>query len=439
MKISNLCFLFFAILAISLSSCRDDDDGGDPMTGTLMLTSLDATGVSFEDGSAIESDLNGAVSAEDVSLNPAITATFNKEVDASTANTSNITLTDANGNEVPLDVSASGSTVTINPTAELSRGTLHTLSIGGGLTAMDGGTFTAATRSFTTEGRAPVVVPNAGNQIAYWTFNGLADDETGDYPADNVVAVTYGEDRFGQANSAADFDGDESIIEVLNGSRLLADDDLTIAFWMKTNSEDHVNENGDPASHFVFGLGAFFGLQFEVGSNYDFCKFAQSYIVNDTLSVSEDAFFNGNGEDANNGGWQGWDFVADLSGRGGVEAFLKDRWVHVVASYDASEKTHRIYFDGELMKSHDFNLWPDGAPKRDIQGVTYRGMPTDVEDIFAIGFVKSIDSPLWADTPWGDYAKPTANHFKGQLDDLRVFDTAYSQSDVTDLYNAEAP
>ena len=275
--------------------------------------------------------------------------------------------------------------------------------------------------------------------IAYWSFDGDPDDKTGNYTTDNAVAITYGEDRFGQGNSTASFDGDESIIEVLNGDQLMDSDDITISFWVKTNSDGHVNANGDPANYFVFGLGAFFGFQFEIPADWNSCKLAMSYVLENGDKESEDLWFNGSGEDNMNGGWQGWDFVADLTGTGGVPSLLQDKWAHVICTYNATEKQGRMYINGELMKSQDFDLWPDGAPKKTVTGVSYRGMEIDVEPILAFGFIKSIDSPMWADTDWGDYFKPTANHFKGDLDDVRIFKTFYSPDDARDLYDSEKP
>jgi Bacterial Ig-like domain len=422
------------VVALATSSCnKDDDSGADAPT----ITTIQAVGTSFEDGSDRTSDLNGASAAIDVTLDAVIFVTLSKPVDATTVTASSVTLSSAAGNTAAAVV-ATGSEITITPSADLERGTLYTLTLTG-VASTDGGVLATTTRTFTTEGRAPVVVPNAASMIAYWNFDGVTDDATGNYNPDNVVDVTFGADRFGQGSSTAVFDGDASIVEVPGADQLMSHNDFTLAFWMKTNSVGHVNENGDPASHFVMGLGAFFGFQFEVASDYAWCKLAASYKAADGTTHSEDLWFNGSGEDANNGGWQGWDYVADLTGSGGVAAVIKDKWVHVVCTYDATTKKGTMYLNGDLMKSQDFNLWPDGDVKQTITGVTYRGVASDVEPILALGFIKSIDSPMWAAEPWGGYSFPTANHFKGELDDVRVFSAPYSAADAEALYDAEKP
>jgi hypothetical protein len=98
-----------------------------------------------------------------------------------------------------------------------------------------------------------------------------------------------------------------------------------------------------------------------------------------------------------------------------------------------------MYINGELMKSQDFDLWPDGDAKRNVKGVAYRGVAPEVENILAFGFIKSIDSQLWATEPWGGYAFPGANHFKGDLDDVRFFNAPFSAADAKALYDAEKP
>ncbi|MFT6020277.1 MAG: hypothetical protein ACI8WW_001052 [Oceanospirillaceae bacterium] len=433
MKNLKLFFLMLITASFCLASCGDDDSTG---SGDVLVTAINASGTSFEDGSAVEKDLNGAASAVDVPLDAVFKIDFDKEITAESANDINVTITPSGGNAVSATVTSSGMTVTLTPTDDLQRGTLHTLNVSN-VTTTDGAVLSSINRTFTTEGRAPVVVPNIDNQIAYWSFDGTADDATGDYPAANVVAITYEEDRFGQGGSVAAFDGNESIIEIADADRLIAGNSFTTSIWMKTDDTDHVNENGDPAGFFVFGLGAFLGFQLEIPSDQGFVKFANSYVLDSGDAVAEDMFYNG--EPLMAGDWQGWEFQKGIGGADGVRDLVANKWAHIIFSYDAAEKRGTLYINGELVKAQDFDLWPDGDPKRTTAGVTYQGTEPDVEDVLAFGFVKSINSEMWADTPWGDYAKPTANHFKGQLDDVRFFDAAFSTDDATSLYNAEKP
>jgi hypothetical protein len=91
------------------------------------------------------------------------------------------------------------------------------------------------------------------------------------------------------------------------------------------------------------------------------------------------------------------------------------------------------------MKSFDFDLWPDGDPKQTVVGLKYGGSEPDVVNKLAFGFIQSRDGTLWSTEPWGNYDLPTANHFKGQLDDVRIFHKAITAEEVSLMYESEKP
>ena len=122
-------------------------------------------------------DLNAAAAPTDVPTNPVITATFTTEVDPATATTGNITLTEDYDDVVmPLTISVSGKVVTITPTPNLANGALYKLDITSGLKATNGEVLTPINRSFTTTGS---FLP--AGALAYWKFDGNANDQTGVY------------------------------------------------------------------------------------------------------------------------------------------------------------------------------------------------------------------------------------------------------------------
>lgn len=426
-KIQLLYILLMAGLLIT--SCKKDPE-------FIMVGTIKADGTSFASNGAVSSDLNGATTAKDVALNSKITITFDKAVDGASVNTSTVKISEGT-TDLAATVATAGSSITVTPTAIFKRGTLHTLTISG-VKAVDGGMFTTVSRTFTTEGKAPVIVPNVANQIAYFSFDGLTTDVTNTYVTRPGVAITYGTDRFNQKNSTATFDGDKSIIEVVGADKMMKNQSLTLSFWVKTNSTGHVDAGGNPASHFVMGLAAFKGFQFEIPSDYGSCKLAMSYELADGKFTAEDLFFNGDGQNKDNGGWRGWDFAADL-GKGGFATLVKDKWVHVVCTYNAPTRKGMMFLNGELMKSQDFNLWPDGDAKKTVKGVAFAADAAEFENILAFGFIKSIKSPLWETEPWGSYALPTSNHFKGDLDDIRIFKVGFTPAEAKALYTAEKP
>lgn len=380
-------------------------------------------------------DLNGATSPNNVPVNPVIVATFNTEVDPATVTVGNVSLIqDYDDAVMEVTVTADGKTITITPVNNLSGGALFQLTLKAGLKSTGGLALTEVSRTFTTVG---TFVP--AGVIAHWTFENSPNDVVGDYDptADEVVAITYTDSRNAAAGKAATFDGDVSIIEIPNGDVLMNTANFTLSFWMKTNSTGHVNADGNPAGYFVIGLSAFYGFQFELNDAFNSCKLAARYELADGTTSSEDLWFNGEGQTRDNGGWQGWDFCKDLRNSGGLDGIMKDKWVHVVCVYNAAERSGVMYLNGEKMKSQDFDLWPDGDAKRGVVGLKYGGTEPEVFPELAFGFIQARDGSLWDSEPWGGYDFPTSNHFKGQLDDIRIFHKALTATEIQLMYDSE--
>ena len=143
MKNWKYFILFLATSVLCITACKKEDSG----PANLTVSTIIAKGTSFQDGSTVEKDLNGASSATDVALNSIITITFDRNVDGGSVNGTTVKLTSAAGT-ISATVTSSGATVTLTPDADLERGSMHTLQLSG-LKATDGGTFTATSRSFT--------------------------------------------------------------------------------------------------------------------------------------------------------------------------------------------------------------------------------------------------------------------------------------------------
>ena len=241
-KILILSILMMMTAVVVIDSCKKSNPT--PLDlGTLMVGTI---------------DLNAATAPTNVPVKPAITATFTTDVDATTATASNITLTeDYDAVSIPLTISVSGKVVTITPTANLANGALYKLAITTGLKASNGETLTAINRSFTTVGSfLPAGV------VAYWNFDGNANDQTGVYnaAASGVTAITYVTGRNAASGQAASFNGTTSLIEIPNGDVLENSSDFSLSFWMKDDTTAKRDQ-------FVLGLAGWFGFQFEYNSN----------------------------------------------------------------------------------------------------------------------------------------------------------------------------
>lgn len=409
------------MFTFSLNSCKKDSSPTPLNLSTLVAGSI---------------DLNGATSPTNVPTNPTITATFSTEVDQTTATNTNITLTeDYDTKVIPLTITVSGKVVTIAPTSALASGALYKLAITSGLKATNGLTLTNLNRSFTTAGFfAPT------GQVAYWNFEGNANDQIGSYSpasAANVIAVTYSAGRSTLAGQAATFDGATSLIEIPNGDQLMLTNDFSLSFWVKEDSTNRTDQ-------FVMGLAGWYGFQFEINNNGNNklgeCKLAAQYSLSDGTTASQDLWFNGGATNTtkDNGGWQGWTYCKDLTSNNGtgVNGLLAEKWAQIICTYNSTTKVGTLYINGTEMKAQDFNLYGTTHPLYNATGLKYAGNTGN--NNFVFGFIQDKNSPTITDS-WADYTVTTNNHFKGQLDDVRIFHKALTDTEIQLMYNSEKP
>lgn len=418
---TTIRILMIAILAGStlLTACKKDSGPKDLNVRSIMAGSI---------------DLNGAVSPTNVPVNPTIVVEFNTRINATTANANTVRLiADYNSTPVTLNIAVDGARMTLTTASALGGGTLYRLEITEGLMSNENRPLASLSRTFTTVG---TFLP--AGVIARWTFEDSANDVAGSYnpAAGGVVDITYTASKNTRLGKAATFNGTSSIIEIPNGDQLINTSNFTIAFWMKTVSANHLDANNNPKGHFVIGLAAFRGIQFEVFSNYEGAKFAVSYVNAANQIMAEDMWFPSNATDATNGGWQGWDYARSLTPVQ-MQAKLKDNWVHVVYTYNGATRAGTLYYDGEKMKSFSFNLWPEGDAKRTITGMKYGGQAPAFVNELAFGFIHSRAGTEWDNEPWGGYDFPTSNHFRGQLDDIKIYHKVLTPTEIQLMYNSE--
>jgi hypothetical protein len=371
-------------------------------------------------------DLNGAVAPTGVATNASITVTFNTTINPTTATAANVTLTqDYDNANIPLNISASGTTLTITPQAELGGGILYRLELKAGLLNDDNQPLANTSRTFTTAG---TFMP--AGAIAHFPFDGNANDAAGNFSPtpSGIVGITY---VARGSRQAASFNGTTSIIEIPNGDQLINTNNFTLSFWVRASS-DVPNNRG----HFVMGLGAFFGLQFEIFGGYDGAKFAIQHAFANGQSGAEDMWFPAGATDASNGGWMGWEYARSLTPEQ-MQALLKDNWLHVTLVHDGAARKTTLYYNGERMKTTNFNLWPEGDIKRTVTGLKWGGNPPDVVNEFAFGFVQSRAGTMWANEPWGGYNFPDANHFKGLLDEVKFYHKVLTETEIRLMYESE--
>ncbi len=385
----------------------------------------DPTALTLQTLVAADIDMNGAIAPTTVPANPTIVASFSTDVDAATANNSSITMTrDYDKAAVALTITVAGSKITIVPVEALASGALFKMNFAATIKSSDGEALTALERTFTTTGTfAP------SGQIAWWNFEGNAKDQVGTFNGTSL-SVNYNASHSTAAGKAATFNGTTSIIEIPNGD-LLMNPDFTLSFWVKAVTQDK--------GHFVIGLGAYYGFQFEIANNFVNCKLAggYSYQGGGDTAIFEDNLWNGDGKNKDNGGWQGWTLNKDMTGSGGISSLLQDKWAHVVCTFNSATKVATMYMNGEAVKAQDYNLWPATSKFVKATGMLYGGKAPDVVNELAFGFIQSRAGTMWDTEPWGGYALPGANHFKGQLDDVRIFNKCITAAEVDLMYKSE--
>lgn len=406
------------LLEAVLSGCKKDPSG-------FVLESILAGTVVLHDSTRLAT----------VPVDPVFVATFSHDVDVTTADSANISLIqDYDKTAIALEVAASGKTITITPNEVLVSGAIYKLTLQTGLRSTGGLVLTEVSRSFITLG---TFVPKGA--LAYWNFEDNANDQVGTFhpAASGIVDITYSSSRNAAAGKAADFNGTTSIIEVPNGDVLMNSPNFTLSFWLKTNSAGHLNQEQKPAGYFVMGLAAFFGFEFEISADFSWCNLAASYDITEGKAAFNDLLFPGDGLMKDNGGWQGDEFCKNLAGSGGVASLIKDKWAQIACTYEASTKRGTMYVNGEKVKVFNFNLWPEGNERRRVTGLKYSGISPETVNELAFGFIQSRAGILLDNDPKYGYDFPTSNHFKGQLDDIRIFHKALTDAEIKLMHDSE--
>jgi hypothetical protein len=417
LKLWSLMLLAGSIM--TFSGCNDDDDG----PAAIEIVSATATGTDLATGNQVTEDLNAATASTNVPPDAVITVSFTREVDATTVTATSITLNNGS-TDVAIAVSASGSNVTVTPSVELERGTNYILTVSASLAATDGGTFTTASRTFKTAGIGVVDPPKSANQVAYWKFDGNADDNL-EIQTTVLEEVSYAENRFGEVSSAASFDGDGNIVEIEYSSDLITPNQ-TVTVWYKVDVADY------DGSRFMFGMATERGYFNEIGGGLGWFKYATNHTVG--TNPSNNGPFGTAWTDPNGDGATDSQVLVDYLGS--ITDLVDGNWVMLAMTTDAAGlKT--IYLNGVIMMQVDLNNnvdWPlEGLALNDTDAVAV-GLNSNL----GIGWACSSTNLA---TGWANYAVDKNNNrtYKGLLDDMRVFNVALTQSEITTLYNDEKP
>lgn len=420
------------------AACSDDDN--DPNAGPLNLTSITAVGTDL-DGTAVTKDI-GATPAVKVPLNAVFTIAFSKEVDAATATSTNVTLTQ-DGTTVPSTVAAVGSEITVTPNDDLEQGLVYTLTLTSGIKGDDGGIFTQVTRTFTTETEFDAAIPQEDKLVVYIPFNGDVTDEL-DHTILNAE-VTFGADRFGVASKAGTFNGTTNYVGVEYGEDM-SNANTTVSYWIKlpasADYSTHIGTTteGNIKQYVTFAIGGNAGTYHEfnrftcceLGYDIDVLKYFTNHVNSGTASDIA-----GSHIEMKNEGNPGGDKIVEIDD---VE-WLEDKtgtWMHIVTTWDAATHKKSFYING--VPSTVYQITPTAEYSLDAAIIDVATIDADITNSRNLYLGSGV--PYWA-TKTESGIIPTRSEipfaFKGQMDDFRMFSVALTDAEVLALYNAETP
>ncbi len=238
--------------------------------------------------------------------------------------------------------------------------------------------------------------------VAYWKFNGNANDSSGNGHNGTLeagptgLAATPGPapsltaDRFGNANSAYHFAGGGNID--VPYSPALDPGAITVSLWER---EDTAGRTNHPNDCYMVALNRWNGWKFQMQPTRPFFT-----VSTDSSIYDRDA---------------GLDIAIGTTAGSGP-------WHHLVATYDGNG-TENFYVDGQLVKT-----WTNlaGALKP-INPTVDLSIGTDLPN--------SAYTP--ADDGTGRYYIAWGGYWTGDMDDIMIYNIALTASQVTQIYNQQ--
>ena len=212
--------------------------------------------------------------------------------------------------------------------------------------------------------------------VAYYPFNGNANDESGNGHNGTVNGATITNDRFGSDNSAYRFDGVDDVILIPDASELNMTDALTISMWVMPE----LSNQDDGAGIICKGVGnggEVYSVSIQIGTALKFYTWKSG-------TFYENQVFN-------------W-----------IDNTTLYNWRHLVVIFDGPNNCSKIY--DNLAKIGFNNSFPSL-------------LDTNDHDL-------SIGSRERSST--SGYSM----NFKGIIDDVRIYNRALSEEEITALYNS---
>jgi len=254
--------------------------------------------------------------------------------------------------------------------------------------------------------------PNAGktdpstiataNLIAYFPFDGNATESIATLTPTVQTGVTYVAGRRGQAYQGADLA--HLLYTLPAASKMKSLKSFSIGLWFKSPLV-----TGDPEPVF-----------FQIGKSDDLMWGNLTLVLNRLNATADSlqfkAFFLKTGVE-----WSGQN-VAFTN-----KSFIINKWMHMIFEYDATTSKYKIFKDGVQVVTNT------GVEDRKT-GPAPAGVPLG-DLVFAKADVINIGA--WRPKTEGTATDAWMGWFKGNLDELRVYDKALTNAEALALYEAE--
>ena len=230
----------------------------------------------------------------------------------------------------------------------------------------------------------PVYVPTEG-LVAYYPFNGNANDASGNGHHGTVNGATLSSDLSG-VNSAYSFTSSQANLSVSNNNILnLSDTDFTISVWAKLDATPLSESNED------------FNQYYTILGKRQYAKMRSNYSVGISTPNS------------NIGGLR----VTFAQGPRGVGSFIysdqpiqaTENWINIILVYTLNDNTIKFFVNANLLYQED-------------------GVVVNSESVN--------DADLW----FGSDVSGYADDFPGKIDDIGFWNRALTEQEIQNLYNS---
>jgi hypothetical protein len=226
--------------------------------------------------------------------------------------------------------------------------------------------------------------------IAHYPFDGNANDASGNGNHGDVHGATLTKDRFGNADSAYNFDGIEDYIAINDTPRLNIINAITLSAWFKSNlptSEHNI------WSHII--------------SKADECHSEGNYNL---------GLFSGNRIQFNY--WEG----TGVNNQYQINTVITQNfWHNIIVTYNYTNFEIKFYLDGVHVNG---NWYQNNIPDKKVPKISSNKL--------SIG--ANLVAHSVASCSNVEVRKPISL-FNGIIDDIRIYNRALSDSEIQSLYN----